>query len=46
MPGSDEVDYWVWMLSSQGLTREAAFEQFAASDEFMVICAGYGIVCE
>ena len=45
-PAADEIAYWVWMLTDQGLSREAAFEQFAASDEFMVICAQCGIVCE
>ncbi|MCQ2438969.1 MAG: DUF4214 domain-containing protein [Oscillospiraceae bacterium] len=44
-PGTDEVGYWVWRFST-GVTREDAFNEFADSDEFALICQDYGINCQ
>ena len=43
-PGADEVGYWVWRFST-GVTREDAFNEFADSDEFALLCQDYGINC-
>ena len=43
-PDQVELDYWVWELSKNGMTREAAFERFADSDEFKVICQNYNVI--
>ncbi|MBQ0133909.1 MAG: DUF4214 domain-containing protein, partial [Clostridiales bacterium] len=44
-PGTDEAAYWVWRLST-GMTREEAFNDFANSHEFALICQDYGINCQ
>ncbi|MBQ0133740.1 MAG: DUF4214 domain-containing protein, partial [Clostridiales bacterium] len=44
-PGTDEVAYWVWRFST-GMTREAAFDEFADSHEFALICQDYGVNCQ
>lgn len=44
-PDQGGLEYWVWLLESSS-SREAVFEQFAASAEFAAICQGYGLICE
>ena len=41
----EELAYWAWEININGMTRRAAFEKFAASEEFGVICQNYNVVC-
>ena len=43
-PDSSDLAYWVWELSANGMTRENAFERFAESDEFYLMCQTYGVI--
>ena len=46
-PGDEEFMYWMWRLTATDAnhaTREQLIDEFAATEEFKVICQQYGVV--
>ena len=47
-PSADDMSYWVWRLTTDNpdyaATREQVIDEFAASEEFGVLCQRYGVV--